>query len=56
MFLGMPEDLLAEVTSFPELRATSEAEQMYLITVARAAEAGAGAVLMPAAWTGGMAG
>lgn len=41
MFLGMPEDLLAKVTSLPELKATSEAEQMYLITVARAAEAGA---------------
>lgn len=39
--LGMPEELLAEVTSFPELVATSEAEQMYLITVAREAEAGA---------------
>lgn len=38
--LGMPKDSLAEVESAPELRSTSESEQMYLITVARAAEAG----------------
>jgi DtxR family Mn-dependent transcriptional regulator len=36
----MPEDTVTEVTSLPELEATSEAEQMYLITVACAAEAG----------------
>lgn len=36
----MPKDLLAEVESAPELASTSESEQMYLITVARAAEAG----------------
>jgi len=36
----MPKELLAEVTASPELSATSEAEQMYLITVARAVEAG----------------
>ena len=36
----MPKDLLAEVESAPELGSTSESEQMYLITVARAAEAG----------------
>lgn len=38
--LGMPNELLAEVESAPELGSTSEAEQMYLITVARAAETG----------------
>ena len=32
--------MLAETTSAPELASTSESEQMYLITVARAAEAG----------------
>ena len=37
----MPKELLAEVTSTPELDSTSEAEQMYLITVARETEAGA---------------
>ncbi len=36
----MPKELLAKVTSLPELEATSEAEQMYLITVARQTEAG----------------
>ena len=36
----MPKESLAEITSAPELVSTSEAEQMYLITVARAAEAG----------------
>jgi DtxR family Mn-dependent transcriptional regulator len=36
----MPKELLAEVTASPELSTTSEAEQMYLITVARAVEAG----------------
>lgn len=36
----MPNELLAEVASAPELGSTSEAEQMYLITVARAAESG----------------
>jgi len=36
----MPKDTVTEVTSVPELEATSEAEQMYLITVARATEAG----------------
>ncbi len=36
----MPKELLAEVTSAPELDSTSEAEQMYLITVARATETG----------------
>jgi DtxR family Mn-dependent transcriptional regulator len=39
--LGMPEESLAKVTSLPELLATTEAEQMYLITVARETEAGA---------------
>ena len=37
----MPEDSLAKVTSLPELLATTESEQMYLITVARETEAGA---------------
>ncbi len=37
----MPEESLAEVTALPELSSTTEAEQMYLITVARAVEAGA---------------
>jgi DtxR family Mn-dependent transcriptional regulator len=37
----MPEEMLAKVTSLPELLVTSEAEQMYLITVAREAETGA---------------
>lgn len=41
IILGMPKELLAEVTSSPELASTSEAEQMYLITVARETEAGA---------------
>ncbi len=36
----MPEDSATEVTSAPELVSTSEAEQMYLITVAREAETG----------------
>jgi DtxR family Mn-dependent transcriptional regulator len=36
----MPKELLAEITSAPELDSTSESEQMYLITVARAAETG----------------
>ncbi|MCP4308430.1 MAG: metal-dependent transcriptional regulator [bacterium] len=36
----MPKEMLAETTSPPELASTSESEQMYLITVARAAEAG----------------
>ena len=36
----MPKELLADFKSAPELASTSEAEQMYLITVARAAEAG----------------
>jgi DtxR family Mn-dependent transcriptional regulator len=36
----MPNNSLAEVTSAPELGETSEAEQMYLITVAREAECG----------------
>ena len=36
----MPYELLDEITSAPELGSTSESEQMYLITVARAAEAG----------------
>ena len=36
----MPKESMAEVTSTPELDSTSEAEQMYLITVARAAETG----------------
>jgi DtxR family Mn-dependent transcriptional regulator len=37
----MPKELLAEVTVLPELESTSEAEQMYLISVARETEAGA---------------
>jgi DtxR family Mn-dependent transcriptional regulator len=37
----MPEDSLAEVTALPELGSTTESEQMYLITVARAIEGGA---------------
>jgi DtxR family Mn-dependent transcriptional regulator len=36
----MPEELLAEVAALPELSSTSESEQMYLITVARAVEGG----------------
>jgi len=36
----MPEELLAEFASAPELLSTSESEQMYLITVARAEESG----------------
>ncbi len=40
IFLGMPKELSAEVASSPELASTSEAEQMYLITVARETEAG----------------
>ena len=36
----MPEELVAEISSFPELETTSEAEQMYLITVARETETG----------------
>jgi DtxR family transcriptional regulator, Mn-dependent transcriptional regulator len=36
----MPKESLAEVTASPELGTTSEAEQMYLITVARAVEVG----------------
>ncbi len=36
----MPNELLAELESTPELGSTSESEQMYLITVARAEEAG----------------
>ncbi len=36
----MPEDLATISTSEPELGSTTEAEQMYLITVARAVEAG----------------
>ncbi|MGA9594840.1 MAG: metal-dependent transcriptional regulator [Acidimicrobiia bacterium] len=36
----MPKESVAEVTALPELSTTSEAEQMYLITVARAVEAG----------------
>ena len=36
----MPKELVAELASAPELATTSESEQMYLITVARAAEAG----------------
>lgn len=36
----MPKELLVEVASAPELETTSEAEQMYLITVAREAETG----------------
>ncbi len=39
--LGMPEQTLIEVAAVPELSSTSEAEQMYLITVAQAVEAGA---------------
>ena len=37
----MPKDSLAEVTALPELSSTTESEQMYLITVARAIEGGA---------------
>jgi DtxR family Mn-dependent transcriptional regulator len=37
----MPEDLVAKVAAIPELGSTTESEQMYLITVARAVEAGA---------------
>jgi DtxR family Mn-dependent transcriptional regulator len=37
----MPEESLAEVTALPELSSTTESEQMYLITVARAIEGGA---------------
>lgn len=37
----MPKELLTELESMPELTATSESEQMYLITVARAEEGGA---------------
>ena len=37
----MPEDSLAEITALPELSSTTESEQMYLITVARAVEGGA---------------
>lgn len=37
----MPEQSLAEVAALPELSSTSESEQMYLITIARAVEAGA---------------
>jgi DtxR family transcriptional regulator, Mn-dependent transcriptional regulator len=36
----MPEESLAEVTALPELSSTTESEQMYLITVARAVEMG----------------
>ena len=36
----MPEELLTKSASEPELISTSESEQMYLITVARAVEAG----------------
>jgi len=36
----MPEDLATEFESMPELLSTSESEQMYLITVARAEESG----------------
>lgn len=36
----MPNELLAETKSTPELGSTSESEQMYLITVARTTEAG----------------
>ncbi len=36
----MPKESLAEITALPELSSTSESEQMYLITVARAVEAG----------------
>jgi DtxR family Mn-dependent transcriptional regulator len=36
----MPKELLAQITSVPELDSTSESEQMYLITVARVAETG----------------
>ncbi|MDJ0663098.1 MAG: metal-dependent transcriptional regulator [Acidimicrobiia bacterium] len=37
----MPEQSLAKVTALPELKSTTESEQMYLITVARAVEGGA---------------
>ena len=37
----MPEHLAAVIAGVPELPATTESEQMYLITVARAAEEGA---------------
>lgn len=37
----MPEESVAEVTALPELSSTTESEQMYLITVARAVEGGA---------------
>ena len=37
----MPEESLAEITALPELSSTTESEQMYLITVARAIEGGA---------------
>lgn len=40
MVLGMPKEISGKSASAPELVATSESEQMYLITVARAAEAG----------------
>jgi DtxR family Mn-dependent transcriptional regulator len=36
----MPKELVAGLASAPELATTSESEQMYLITVARAAETG----------------
>jgi DtxR family Mn-dependent transcriptional regulator len=36
----MPEDMAAVIEGAPELPATTESEQMYLITVARAAEEG----------------
>lgn len=37
----MPEDSIAELKALPELNSTTESEQMYLITVARAIESGA---------------
>lgn len=36
----MPEESMAEITALPELSSTTESEQMYLITVARAVEGG----------------
>jgi DtxR family Mn-dependent transcriptional regulator len=37
----MPKEFVAEISAPPELSTTSEAEQMYLITIAREVEAGA---------------
>lgn len=37
----MPEEMVTEVAAMPELSSTTESEQMYLITVAQAVEAGA---------------